>query len=350
MVDPFLREPQQVPGVQENSNAPSAQKLAKRQRLYRVGVYTTLFAVVPLTLLTSLAVLSATSKEQPVDFASLSTGVNSSKGRGAATLAVQNWLASTPEPLPGGVVISWDGYETLTVPEDETGVKPLGYKQEVHKFTLASGGQLFDSQVVVFVDDTLGTSTPSTPSLLPRFTGSSSNISGASPWVGFEMVSAPKNLDVAVQAWADALVSGDRNRLTQVTGDPTETNLYLPLYGVVSAEAEVVSVAVPKLQSSSGKQKPAQVVAQVTLRLVWEGADPEEDGATLVTYDVLVDQANTVSPKVVSWGGPGSAPSLTPFSVAVKNVTAPPTQTGESPTGPSDPSATAENGEVNVEN
>lgn len=323
-------------GVQNNIQAPSMKTLVSRQKFYRGFLYTTVFALIPISVLTGLTVVGGNAAKKDVAADSISQLANNSDGRATATIAVNNWLNAEGSPLPGGVIISWDGFEKKTAPPAKNDSQKVEYTQEIHHFTLTANGQIYDSQIVILIDDILGTAVAGTPSLLPQFTGTNSGLTqGAVPWLGWEAVPSPKNVDVAVQTWAEALVSGDRNKLLQVTGDPNESDFFLTLKGVETVSSQIVAVGIETASKKDATVK--EVVAQVTLNLVWIGQPLDANGKTKtspVTYDVLISDANTASPKITSWGGPGSGPSLTKYSVAIKNVTNNPTDTTFSTPGP----------------
>ena len=160
-------------GLDNNPAAPAQIATGKRQRLYRRLLYFAVFAVIPLSLLSSLAAVSSSASSTKVSAATISTQANDVAGRAAATIAVEDWLGHSPSPLPGGHIISWDGYTTIEQDPAVSEATKVTYEQQIHHFTLASDGIIYDCQIVVFVDDVAGVSTPTAPSLLPRFTGSS---------------------------------------------------------------------------------------------------------------------------------------------------------------------------------
>lgn len=257
-----------------------------------------------------------------------SIAANSSVGKASAIAEMNSWLASTPAPLPGGSIVSWDGYTVLTKPtkvSDGDSTVPA-YDTEVDEFTLSAAGVTYTSTVLVNIDTTHGlAAVVGTPSLMPKTTGTSTALtSGSVVWPGYTPVSASDSVSSAVSTWAKAFVSGDSNQLLQVTGDPTQGDLYVPLSGASSVSDVSVSAAgVPTPKSGDqAPQDPAEIIARVTFSVDWSGAQADtRTQQALVTYDVLVERANTASPVVVAWGGAGSGPTLTKYGNAINGAT-----------------------------
>ena len=62
----------------------------------------------------------------------------------------------------------------------------------------------------------------------------------------------------------------------------------------------------------------ATMIAQVRVDVAWKSQGEAGTGETApaLTYDVLIDRANTASPNIVAWGAPGTGPSLKKFGNA----------------------------------
>lgn len=250
-----------------------------------------------------------------------------SPGKAAAMVEMTRWLSMNPQPLLGGQVISWDGFSDVERPEQTDAEKknaPLpDYNFERHDFTLAdSAGNLFTSSVLIAVGpDNVGSIPYGTPSLLAAPpTGS---ITVTMPWLGFQRANAGQPVSSAVSAWATAFTSGDPSKLRLATGDTDGDNSYMPLSNVASVSAKVVTSAyIPPENDENYKPGAAtpNMIAQVELTIDWIGAPELEEGETnrtTITYDVLLQKADTASPVVVAWGGAGSGPTLKPFQNAL---------------------------------
>lgn len=253
----------------------------------------------------------------------------SSPGKSAAFVAMKTWLASNPQPLLGGQIVSWDGFRNIAKPEQtqqEAKKNPLpDYTFELHTFTLADGnGNLFSSQVQIAVGPKdAGSIAVGTPSL--EASPPTAPISVVSPWFGFSRSAAPKPVTNAVAAWATAFTSGDPSKLLLAVGDGDPKHAYMPLYGVSAVSSDVSFAAyVPPTGDAAEKytqgQPTSKMIAQVKLTITWEKAPKLEQGqrnTTVITYDVLVSRANEASPQVVAWGGPGTGPTLTQYQNAL---------------------------------
>ncbi|WP_159600029.1 hypothetical protein [Agromyces humi] len=254
-----------------------------------------------------------------------------SPGKAEALLAQDAWLESVPAPLSNGRVLSWDGFDVVPEPKlDEVVAKAVTtpeYDIELHHFTLVDGaGNRYLSDVAVAVTEKEGATALSTPSLSPIAPAASGWATNGA-WYGLKSATPSDAVRVAVSDWAVAFTSGDAEVLGQRVGDEAENHEYMPLYGVASVEANVVSAAsVPVVEDGTvSDAKPKQLVAQVELKLTWLGPDgkPQESvvggghGNSVITYDVLINAANTKAPKVVAWGGPGTGTSLKEYQNAV---------------------------------
>ena len=324
-----------------NAAAPTIKHGFWKTRWTRRALFVMAFVATPLTFL--LWINGAVNPPAvPVQKAGVSSiSANSSQGKAPATAAVRAWLAGDPAPLPGGVTVAWDGYETL--PEAKTTDGPVGYRTEIHYFTLTVGegdGVLyFRSSVEVLVDPVLGAKVVGEPTLLPVLPPSTAGWPSQPVWDGFIVAQQPKAVSDAVEAWATAFTSGKPEVLRLAVGDPDPNHSYLPLTGATASGVSVSAAA--GIPLADPKAAPKRMLVRVSFQISWTGpADPDAPARSLptVTYDLLVDAADTASPRVVSWGGPGSAPKLKPYSTAIKNTSV----DGAAPSAPATPSAPAE--------
>lgn len=315
--------------VQDNPCAPSIASSASKRKWARRGLLTIAFGVAPLTCAIFLNGVFAPPASSVGDDASAnSLSVNQSLGKARAVEAVSAWLAAQPTPLPGGRVVSWDGYETLVAPEPINSKQKSStatYDVEVHHLTLATGSGetviYYDSEIEVHVDQVLGAKITSTPTLILRAPSNTGAWPSESVWTGYPTSDSPQAVQDAVTAWAAAYTSGRPEGLRLSVGDPEAAHSYLPLTGITQATATIIASS--KIALPDPEAEPTQMLVRVTLAVVWDGQpvpNPNNPGSTalpLLTYDLLVDDAATAAPRVVSWGGPGSGPSLTAYSTAV---------------------------------
>ena len=273
-----------------------------------------------------------------------------SPGKAAAMVEMTRWLKMNPQPLLGGQIVSWDGFTDVERPKQTDAEKkntPLpDYNFEQHDFTLVdSVGNLFTSSVLIAVGpDSVGSIPYGTPSLLA--VPPTGTITVTMPWLGFQRANAGQPVASAVNAWATAFTSGDPAKLRLATGDTDGNNSYMPLTGVSSVSAKVVNSAYIPPENTEDYKPGAptpNMIAQVELTIEWIGAPELEDGETnrtTITYDVLLQKADTASPVVVAWGGPGSGPTLKPFQNALVGNEVKQNTNAPKPTGTPTPTPT----------
>jgi len=331
------------------SGLADANKLGKRQRIYRYYVWGSML-LVPLAV---FAVLSSYARATPVAPAPNTTqsADAASPGRSAAQTSVNAWLGGTPSPLPGGSVLFWEGSHKVAPvvpPASPTGspavpeVVPNAPSIEVDSFVLiTTSNRMYTAEVQVALDPRGGAKTIAGPSLIPIAPVlGDSWVSGVGSWQGLKSESPSDVVSQAITAWARAYTSGDSAQIRLNVGDPTSGHAYIPLSGVSSVVPTVTGQAQPGAD-------PGKVIARVELFITWAGQPaPTDPGAARTqdpsaTFDVLLDKANTASPVVVAWGGPGEGPRLAPYQNAVVDgprkvptttATAVPTTTAAVPT------------------
>lgn len=260
--------------------------------------------------------------------ASSASASSFSMARSVAADYMETWLGKNPQPLPGGRLVSID---EVTPVEYVSGrdAENLASSTSLVGFTLAdAAGTLYRAHVQVATDKQ-GTSTVvSTPSLELVPDAAESDASAEYPWPGLSTDAAPEPVERAVQSWANAYVSGSSSALRLSVGDPSAESLYVPLTGVTSATATVSKVA-PFPDERT-------LLARVDLAVLWAGraaAATQDEQADLptISFDVLVERADTASPVVTAWGPPGSGPDLQRYGNAVPAADRAPEQ-GATPT------------------
>lgn len=264
-------------------------------------------------------------------------GSEFSQSRAAAWSKVSQWLASTPEPLPGGRVVSIDETKKLKYPSppvDEDGktpdVKKPGYETEVVNFTLVDdSGRLYRAGVNVAVDPRGSATAMGEPSLEAVAPAANDSWNDGGLWPGREEMEVPAAAERAVESWADAYVSGDATTLRMQVQDPSNDSYYSPLQGVKSVETSVDQA------TDLGDDT---IAVRVTLKPTWR-EDPEKDEEPKtkaeaeaekkakqeeerqerpgIELDVRVEAAGTAAPRVTAWGHPGAGPNLEKYENSI---------------------------------
>lgn len=240
----------------------------------------------------------------------VTSGVSDSPGRFAATQSINQWLAGTPSPLPGGQVQSWNGATQLTAATTKNETDGSEVKRETDDFTLVDGyGRGYKASVQVAYTSTGQSSVISGPSLTPLVTSSNSDFAGDEIWPGMVSVSPSESVTTAVQQWAEAYTSGDAGALRQSVGDPSVQHIYVPISGVSKVTTKVIAAATTKDKMQ---------IAQVSIAPQWQGRNYGSGAQPApMMFDVLISGADTAAPRVVAWGSTGSGPNLKEYSNAI---------------------------------
>lgn len=306
------------------------EKHSKRARWKRRYVWAATVLFVPALVLNAVVIVnSMTSSAQEEDPSVLAaeTSPLAIEARAMAEMEVERWLASSPSPLPGGLLLSWnyaEPVEALSPEEVDQSGEEVAWEQVLkHDLTVSAAGALYSVNVTTVVDPLAGVELVGSPSLLPYAPAASSGFTGY--WPGAQAVATTEAIDQAVHQWARDFTGGDPSALRLRVGDPDGSRSYMPLVGVTLYSVEVVGATVQEhlLEEETGRPpaNPEQVVARVELRVLWDGDAEADDSAQRnlqpISYDVLIDRADTASPQVVAWGGPGSGPGLQPYENAV---------------------------------
>lgn len=261
------------------------------------------------------ATLNAEPEEEPV--ATSSTEVNSSPGKSVAQAKVAEWLAQDPSPLPGGSIISWDGFTPIAGGIAKNDTDNPANAAELHTFTLSAKlgdkAVFYDATVLVSVSDTLGAIAAAEPTLLPRVPAATQGWS-SQIWPGYDTAQVPDPVNQSASQWAKAFTeSADALRL--YVGDEDPDHSYMPLQGARVLSSTVTSAGYIKVE---GEDKPKVVIARVELTLAWSTAADAK--GSKVMYDVRVEQAHTASPRIVAWGPTGTGPLLTKYGNAISGM------------------------------
>ncbi len=292
--------------------APDTNALFRRQRRYRFVVW----MCVILTPVAMIALLASTTHHTSRAPVATSSGAASSAGKVAATIQVEKWLKSTPNPLLNGRIVSWDG--AYDIPRSPVKAGPsmpaIAFKVEVDRFTVQGDPGVFEADVEVALTLPAPVALGG-PSLIPYQLGSpGSPATQNGPWPGLAATSSvPPAVSEAVQSWADAYTSGNPATLALAVGDPNTADHYTPLSGVTEVSATAVDAA------QVGEAKADDMAVEITLDITWADQKPNSQSVPdnpqgpQTTLDLLVERAHTAAPAVVAWGPPGSGPTLTAY-------------------------------------
>lgn len=329
------------------ADMPTTKKLKASGRFYRIM----LKALIPLTVFAMFAVIVMVGNMLSGEETDAYSGPPASQS--TAMVAVNKWLDGVPSPLPGGRLVSWDSVRESPLPSGregaeiaEDGIDSL----EVHSLTVASpDGTQYKVQVQLAVGDDIGASVVGEPALGPVAPPADMSSASVSPWPTLPRGTASEEVNLAVKVWAEAFSSGDPARLLNAVGDARKGVSYVPLAGLTlnldSINVTNVGAVFGESQNPEEDDDPERLVLQVVMEGAWSGADLNSSSSLpTFTYDLLVDKANTASPRVVAWGGAGTGVWLKPFDNAVvgKVVTANDLPDAEPTVAPSDSADTFE--------
>lgn len=352
--DPFLNLDEEAAALPRGD-----ENLVKKSQKYRVQRWGWRNAWIISLIATLLALFAAATMLREPETPEV-PGVYT-EGKPTAIAEVRAWLGQDPSPVPDASIVSWDGYTDVPFPElsdkekNKSDYEPPTYHVERHHISLeGADGQIFMVDVEVAIDSAKGAHIIGAPSLLPQ-TMPDTSFQADSPWPGMEANGAvPEAVNTSVIAWQKAFTSGNADELRLVVGDPDSKHTYLPLRNVDTAQAEVVDSAFYKKEVDGDQVDDNKMLARVELTVDWAGQTSSADPNTtkpVITYDLLITNTDSGSPKVVAWGGPGEGQKLEPYSNATTGSTgsddqtplpsdgAEETEPGLEPTDPAEPSA-----------
>lgn len=294
--------------------------VSRRLKFNRFYVRVAVFSL-PVVLLSNIVMFSEVvgGDEAP---AQVQSSVDSPT-KSTAMIEVRNWLAADPSPLPGGTVLSWDGAKNqqeykITTAENGDTIEQQGI--ELHKISVTTpSGAIFTTTVQVGYSPVRGAQVIGKPTLLPTAPNDTGSWPNLKTWPGLVAATPSDAVQQSVRAWVTAFTSGDPNSLRLTVGDTQAGRSYVPLVQANATNVSLVEAASFKNDDGTTNPEPDRIVARVTFNVTWDGQDVGS-GARLgeLTYDVLIDKANTAAPAVVAWGGAGTGESLTPFTNAVE--------------------------------
>ena len=320
------------------AGVPDAVTVHRKAKFYRAVVWATVF-LCPFALLAMIGI-ATTPHQKAVD-----SGAATSPGRAVATSAMLTWLAQSPPPLIGGEILSWDGATSLGMEKrPANGAKTPPRSLEIDHFSLIDAqSNLYTSDIEIAYDSRGGAVALGGPSLVPIPPPATDSWSTGSTWPKLVSANITPPITQAVTAWAQAYTSGNPDDLRLAVGDPTETDYYVPLVGATVQSITATGAAKTSLTGST-------LVVRVELSVSWTLSKDNSTAASTttttvasnITYpiiylDLLVERANTASPVVTAWGGPGTGPTLVRYGNAVvseRDLLATPTSTTTTTTIP----------------
>lgn len=281
----------------------------------RALVFIAFFAT-PVMAFASLAMF--TSAEQPTQQdGSQSLIFNNSEAKAFAFSQARSWLKDEPSPLPGGEILSWNGFSETRNTNSSTSSSEKKYRFETHLFTVVRLEKLFEMSVQVALDEALGKHLVSTPSLSPIV--NSSVTFNQSPWFDRSSTVVTSEVKRAVESWVSAFTSGDSTELRRVVQDKDPAHSYIPLLEVEKVE-DIQTPYAASVTKKGHEPDPTRMLAHVRFVILWNGEPRTKTLPQPVSYDLLVHDVNTATPIVVAWGPSGSAVNLHAHQNAVTGV------------------------------
>ena len=328
--------------ARDETPRPGLPKLAQRQKdrkrilnYVRAAAYSWPIMIV-VTIFSLAYVISGAAAPQTAPNSPNNTIIDSDDAldRSLALETVQEWLSTSPSPLPRAKILAWNS--ATDVPQisepNETDSNGEVVPWPIYRMHSVSVAQFpppdGDSTVVRFFMATVaiaraasGPMVVGEPSLVPAPTPPA-GVTLEQLWPGALPANLPDSAQVAVTNWAEAFTSGDGAKLRQIVGDPDETHNYVPLPGFDLKSAKIVAATYPPGTDLKANPKleeqPETVIARVSLTGTW----PDDEEATVaktdeelpsISYDVLIVEASSAAPRVVAWSGAGGGLKLEPF-------------------------------------
>lgn len=327
----FWDQPAMVPTTAGEAAGEHASRARRWRRLVKANFIAFPFVALALVMLTAQFIIGTGNSQDDATGDGVPTAV-----RAEAIDVVGDWINSSTPPLNGAKVIGWDGATKLPWPKT-TEEKDRTYDVWVAHVLVSTDTALYRAGVQVSLSGT-SASVVGTPSLemIPPAANSSSTVVGGAPWPGTTSVSASDAVTRAVQAWAQAYVSGDQTKLTTVVADPDTSHAYLPVSGFTNVTATVNGAAY-RAYGRGEQPDTSLLMANVTLAAARDGLDKPAQ----ITFDLLISDPTTGSARVTAWGATGSGPTLTPYANAVGSDSADTKTASPTPSGTASPTASS---------
>lgn len=303
------------------SGTPLAETLIRREKWTRrylivCAVMAPIFALAWFTSLGQTATV-----EEPSETAAAADRV-----RAEAAVAIEEWLVSGEAPITGGKILQWEETVDLpTVEADPAADIEAGPSMQAVRFLVnqpaAEGREpaIYEAEVLIASRDSGEVTVVGYPSLAPVLPAL--DMGKVERWPTLEKDSSPsEEVDAAIEDWASAYTSGSAQRLRAVINDNEPTRTYVPynnvrLESITTGETGVVKWTNP--DSDNEDPIPTRIVVAVTLTMSDRLEECSNCPAPVVEFDVLVEAANTVTPRVVAWGAPGTGAVMKPYQNAI---------------------------------
>ncbi|GAB3762629.1 hypothetical protein [Microlunatus parietis] len=285
-----------------------------RRRL--ITIYLWVSAILFPFLIFTVIVLGVRVLTPPVANTGPTSDTTATREAAQAQVAVEEWLSSNPSPLPGGRVVAYIGSSSKPAQPRE-GEENVVRTLATYRFVLAAPeSKMYETSIQLLITPS-GAIPLTEPALVPiRSSAPGAGDQAEWPWPGIDSMSAPAEYTSAVSAWAKAYTGGDPAALKLAVGDPDASRSYLPLTGVTFSAPAIRETGAlwAEDQERTRTAKPRQALVRVSFTVVWAAVGQGTQQPRL-TYDLLLDRADTAAPAVVAWGSPGS--ELTPYGNAV---------------------------------
>lgn len=316
-----------------------AKWVGRRSRIFRWWLWASIL-LFPIGMIAAVGAQTAARNARDTADELSAVRTEQAASKAVATAAVEDWLSSTPPPVPGGKILTWEGATVSEVPVDEqasNAEEVSGVTIELNSFVVADrSGAQYRVEVPVAVDERGGSVVTAVPSLIPLSGPIADDWSTLDVWPGLSETRLGEDALAVLDSWVAAYTSGDPRALRLAVGDDNGDHQYQPLTGVHYSDIEPVAAA------TVSEDDPSILVVRVRVGVVWEREDgkyTDSDGEPLdldgdtpvgisnvanFELDLLVERADTASPVVVAWGGPGSGPLLERYANAVSGERAEP--------------------------
>lgn len=309
--------------VPTNAGTEAFIKSRKTSKNIRRAIWATVLFFFPLSVLMNLVwgTQIIMNDEEPEQV----TSDQQTPNRSVAMRAVQTWLDSDADPMPGTTLLSWDQVTTVSEPSTQTDPNTNEVTEvpgiEVHEMSLMdSSDRIYSASVQVSWSPIRGALVMGPPSVDPRTPADAQAFQDVFPWPGAEQINAPEPVQKAVRVWGDAFFSGDPENLKLTVGDGRADTSYMPMPSAQITTVNVTDATLPggaSLPEDPEATPPIQVV-QAQLTLDWPGtSESSSANSRTFTYDLLVERADTAAPIVTAWGAPGTGTTLEQFDNAI---------------------------------
>lgn len=307
------------------ADLPDGQKLARTNKRLDRYIRFCAIAFPVLVIVVFFAWTTTLGEEDPVE-----PPGGSDRVRAEARLALQQWLADETSPLTGGYIVDW--HETVSLPyeqseddsEDDEGTRLYSVRFIVAKAPqfdedgrqLAIGPDMYFADVLVATNSAQSVAVLHDPSLEIMPPAFEQELRETSPWVGVERANVTPEIEDAVRVWAETFTSGTPQELKSLVDDSRDGYSYIPLIGFTLESARINAAGQLWVGDfDEDASRPPRVVVSVSLTARDSDTECEECDAT-ITYDLILDRADTAAPRVVAWGPPGSGVTLEPHQNA----------------------------------